>query len=133
MLSGGRIAAGSGAVASRLGDDRDRLGQGGKVPRGRQKPARRIGTRAALWPALDERREVQPQTVGALVKVLLATGMDYGGIVEAVRARFPDARTGRRAPNSQGQMSRNVSAAMRAEGRYGRPPLTGHRPLDRSK
>ncbi len=112
MLSGGRIAAGSGAVASRLGDDRDRLGQGGKVPRGRQKPARRIGTRAALWPALDERREVQPQTVGALVKVLLATGMDYGGIVEAVRARFPDARTTRRSVASVARRLRRAGVAV---------------------
>ncbi len=81
MLSGGRIAAGSGAVASRLGDDRGRLGQGGKAPGGRQKPPRRIGVvprgkRARLtrnggllrgFAQLRRRHEQPPQELAIIV------------------------------------------------------------------
>ena len=54
----------------------------------------------------------EPQTVGALVEALLATGMDYGGIVAAVRGRFPDARTTRRSVASVACRLRRAGVAV---------------------
>ena len=59
--------------------------------------------------AIEETGGRPMETVGALIEALVVTDITYDGIVSAVRARFPCARTTKRAVAS-------IASAMRRQG-----------------
>lgn len=72
--------------------------------------------------ATGEAKGAEPDaTIGSLIRERLAAGDDYAAVVEAVRVRFPDARTTRRSVASVASRLRRAGVAVETR----RPQKTG--------